>query len=181
MKGKKKVRKSSAISRDLRALMDQYAAATGKTSVNLYKVAEWAIANSLYTPPPTDIRKRLARDMAAAAREDYIEDDNGEPVRRRHAYKTTLGEDQLTLWVNIEDATPHEMRLCVNGRRRGIQSDVEQLHRDVTHVNKKYNPGDPIQPSFDFTKDVEEKGEPTEYIDAPPEEPQDDTDAPPVA
>lgn len=114
--------------------------------------------------------------MSAAAREDYIEDDNGEPVRRRHAYKTMTGNGQQTLWVNIEDATPQVMRLCVSLRRRGIQNDVNQLSRDVTHYNKKHNPGNPIQPSFNFTEDVEERGEPTEYVDQPPGDEDGDTD-----
>ena len=174
-KKKKKLRKSSPTHRRLRELMDEYAEIKNATTVNLCDVAEWALSTLRFIPPKADARKKLVQDLSAAAREDYIEDDNGEPVRRRHAYKTTTGNGQQTLWINIEDATPQVMKLCVSLRRRGIQNDVNQLSRDVAHHNKKHNPGDPIQPSFDFTEDVEETSESTEYIDAPPEDDEGDT------
>ena len=175
-KKKKKVRKSSVYSRQMIAIIDEYKAVTGRAEVDQHEVATWAIANGKWTMPKVDVRKKLARDLAIAAREDYIQDDNGEPVRRRHAYKLATGNGQQTLWVNIENATPTVMKLCVADRRRGIHNDVGQLDRDMNHYNKHYNPGAPIQTSFNFTEDMEEKSEQTEYIDQPPDDLEDDND-----
>lgn len=167
---KKRVRKSSPHGKVLRALMDEYAKETGKQAVNAYKVAQWALENGKYKPSPSDARKKLAREMSRAAREDYTEDENGKPVRVRHAYRVTLGDEQLTFWVKVEDATRNQMHLSAQQRRRGILKDCEQLDRDVTHYNEKYNPGESIQLTFDFTEDMVEKDESTEYVDAPPAE-----------
>lgn len=168
-KKKKSVRRSSPQAACLRKLMDDYAAATGKKVVNAYKAAEWALAHGYQFPRP-DLRKLLAKAMARAAREDYIEDEEGQPVRARLSYKVSMGEEQLTLWVNMADASPRQMRLSAQGRRRGILKDVEQLDRDLKYYNKHYNPGDPVTMIWDLTKDMEEKGESSEYQDVPPEE-----------
>ena len=168
-KKKAKARKPTSKSKQLIQFLNDYAATTGKKTLNAYQAAQRALANG-YVPEPADIRKKLARDMARAMREDYIEDDDGGPVRHRLAYKVTMGDEQLRLWVNIEDATRNQVRLCAQQRRRGVLSDCEQLNRDLKYYNVKYNPGDALEVSFDFTKDVLEKGEDKEYADEPPED-----------
>ena len=112
----------------------------------------------------------LANAMQRASRSDYIEDDNGEPVRRRHAYRVTRGEEQLAFWVNMEDATDKQMRICFSQRRRGILNDNEQLDRDCKYFNAKYNTGKQLVIDFDYTLDMHDKTQPTEYNDTPPED-----------
>jgi hypothetical protein len=60
------------------------------------------------------------------------------------------------------------MRLSTQQRRKGILGDCLQLNRDAKHYNKNFNPGDPLQPSFNFEPDIVEKDQPAEYDDTPP-------------
>ena len=103
-------------------------------------------------------------------REDYIEDEQGEPVRNRHAYKTDKGPEQKVMWFLMEEATPEKMRLSAGWRRRGLQAGCFQLDRDLNYFNKNYNPGEPLEVSYDFSQDVVERQEHGEYDDTPPED-----------
>jgi hypothetical protein len=82
--------------------------------------------------------------------------------------KRESGGKQLMFWFKMENATPEDMRLSAQARRRGTRADVFQIVRDVKYYNSHYNPGDPIQLDFNFNKDIEEQQFPTEYPDAPP-------------
>jgi hypothetical protein len=87
---------------------------------------------------------------------------------RRHAFKEP--GQQHTLWVKIEEATPHQMHVSAQARRKGVLMDVLQIDRDLGYFNNHHNPGDPIQMSWDFNADVDEQHMPTEYPDAPPDD-----------
>lgn len=164
----------SAYQKKLLQFVDRYIAETGRTTVDMIHVAMWAISNGLWEPRKIDVARQLQRDLSRAARQDYITDDEGEPVRRRHSYKVTSGEKQLTLWVSVEKATPRQMRLSAQARRRGILADCIQVERDLRYYNKNYNPGECIQLSFNFEPDMEERQLPRDYDDSPPpEEPED--------
>ncbi len=154
--------------KELLRIIDKYVDETGDKTPDLHKVSAWAHANGLAEPHPYDAIKHFAKELARAAREDFIEDENGEPIRLRHSVKIKSGGEQLTFWFKMEDATPENMRLSAQARRRGARADVFQIVRDVNYFNKRYNPGDPIQLDFNFNKDIEEQQFPTEYPDAPP-------------
>lgn len=160
---------ASSYTRQLLAVIDRYEADTGDKSGDLHEVAAWAYRKDLVLPPQRDVVRQIARDMARASRQDYIQDDNGEPVRRRHNYRESRGGEQFTFWFRIEEATPQKMKLSVQRRRNGTLMDVMQLHRDITYYNKNYNPGDPLAFEANFTFDIEERSQPNEYPDEPPE------------
>jgi hypothetical protein len=168
--------KSVAASRRKRLLriVDEYIDETGIHDVDLNDVAAWALKTNRVSQSRYDPVKQLRREMQRVSRQDYVEDDNGQPVRRRHSYKIKNGEVQHTLWAKIEEITPRKMRMSAQGRRRSILADVLQLKRDLAFYNLKYNPGDPIQPSFNFDPDSAESELPTEYIDTPPSEDEED-------
>jgi hypothetical protein len=162
--------KATSFQKKLLRLIDDYCAETGETDVDLHDIAEWAIKTERYVPPRYDPVKQLRREMQRASRQEYIEDDNGRPVRRRHCYKIKRGEVQLTLWSKIEEITRKNMRLSARGRRGGILADCIQLTLDLEYYNDNFNPGEPIQPSFNFEPDLIEKLLPSEYKDAPPDD-----------
>lgn len=164
--------------RDRLAIIDKYSEATGQKNVDLRDAASWAHRNGLMDLQPVDVIKRLAKELASASRQDYIEDENGEPVRLRHAVKIIEGEKQFTFWFLMKDATPEQMRLTAQARRRGALSDVMQIERDLRYYNKHFNPGDPIQMSFNYDPDVAEHFMPTEYPDTPPGGNDDEEDDP---
>lgn len=164
---KKRITKSE-YDRRLLKLIDKWREETGRTDWDLNAVVDWAEANGHWTPPRHDAKRRFARELAQAARHDFIEDENGQPVRRRHAYR--VPGTQLTLWRMIDDLTPEQMRTSAQLRRRQIEGEVLQCDRDLRYYNDHVNPGDPIQLSWNFDEDVRESQMPTEYPDEPPPE-----------
>jgi hypothetical protein len=108
--------------------------------------------------------------MARAAREDRFIDTQGREVRRKHAVVLKEGEQQRSLWADIEFITPDHMRLSLQQRRRGILGDVSQLKTDMDSYNDNNNPDAPIQMSFNFDEDLAELAEPGTYPEGPPPE-----------
>jgi hypothetical protein len=180
MSEKKRPRLLSWYTKQLLGVIDQYTAETGDKLPDLHEVAAWGYGKRIIEPPQRDVIKQLARDLARAARQDYIEDENGEPVRRRFSYKEPRGDVQLTFWFKMEDGTPERMRRSAQGRRNGTLMDILQLDRDLRYYNKHHNPGDPIQLSFNFDPDVEEHRLPPDYPQGPPPE-SPDHDAPNIS
>jgi hypothetical protein len=173
MTTKKKMRHPSAYTKKVLALIDEYEVATDDHSGDLVKTAKWLRDNHRMDDPEYDPVKALAKVLANASRQDYIEDDNGEPVRRRHCYVVTPASDsqqKVFSWFKIEDATPEKMKLSVNYRRNGTLLDIMQLVRDVNYYNKNYNPGDAIPVDANFQPDVDEMSHPAEYQDEPDED-----------
>ncbi len=153
--------------------LDEYITETGISDVDMVTAARWAISKGHIKPEPQDEVRRVARRMARAAREDYIDDENGEPVRVRYPYpiQNKDGEGQLVFrWFKLEDATPEKMRLAAQHKRRGIAAAVFQAERDVAYYNKHYNPGEPIEIDWNLNADVAERQQSGEYDDMPPED-----------
>jgi len=167
MSAKKKRHIASSFQKQLLKFVDEYAAATEQDDVDLRDVARWAIETGRYVPTHNPV-KQLARDMQAASRQEYVEDDNGELVRRRHSYKVRVGDVQHTLWSKMEKISRKHMHMSASGRRRSLLAGCIQLQRDLAYYNLRFNPGDPLQPSFNFEPDLEEHTLPTEYIDEMP-------------
>jgi len=167
----KKKGRCSLYSRQLQRFIDEWRHETGADDVDMRLVAAWAINKGLWQPPRKTAVELLARDLSRAAREDYIEDDEGNPVRKRHAYRVKQGDQQLTIWVDIDTAKPGQMRLSVLQRRLGIVGDCIQLQHDVNYYDSHNKHGAKLpQLSLDFGPDVTERNLPTEYPDAPPED-----------
>jgi hypothetical protein len=166
----KKPRKLSQLNRQYLAILDQYKQETGIAAPNPYDAVVWAEAKGLMDKPRVDVFRVMARMMVRACRQDYVIDENGEPVRRRHALKMKVGDAQKTLWPNMEDMSPVEIRVSLTSRRKGSGQDILQIERDRRYYNKNYNPGDPIEMDYDYNKDVEEHFMPTDYPDAPPDD-----------
>lgn len=164
---RKKRRKLSTYYRQILKFIPEFEKATGQSGNDLDLVAAWAYLNKKWEPPPRNVIKQLARDLARASAQDYITDDNGEPVRWRHGVKDE--KTQKTFWYTMDKATPEQIRMSAQSRRNGALNDILQIDRDLNHFNKNYNPGDPIQMSFNFDPDVEERHLPPEYPDSPPE------------
>ena len=169
---RKKPRPLSLYNRQILKYVDEYESEHGVGSAeDLNVVAEWAFQKGDWEPRRRSPAKELARDLARASRQDYIKDEQGEPVRRRHSYPVMRGEIQLTFWMKIENATPEKMRISLQGRRNGALMDVLQADRDRRYYNKHYNPGDPIQLSWNFDLDVDERQYPADYPEEPPQDP----------
>ncbi|MGH7482211.1 MAG: hypothetical protein ACRELV_08655 [Longimicrobiales bacterium] len=140
--------------KEIQRIVRRYKDATGVTSVDVDEAVAWAVENMAWPKPtPPDPMKVLARQFAAALREETrTDDETGEPYRANHMY---IDPDQRHLWVDIDDAGRDEMQASVTMRREQIVGDVTQLVRDADHWNRM-NPAEvAIQVEMDFGMDVE--------------------------
>ena len=160
---------SSGYDRKLLRLMDLYAEETGVKEIDFNEMALWAEGKH-WNPSQSSARKKFARELARAASRDFIEDEDGEPVRRRLSYTINTPRKQGTFWKLMEDMSPEEYRTSAQVKRRRMRGEVLQADRDTRYFNNHYNPGDAIQLSWNFDLDVEESRMPTEYPDVPPED-----------
>ncbi len=166
--GKKRThRPLSHHSRQILAIMDEFAEQHGVTEIDPVEASRWAIQEGKWEEPPEDKVRKLANIMRRAAREDFFEDENGEPVRRRHPYRVLEEPTQKYLWLKMEEMSPGQFRVSAQVRRRGMVAGAVQYVRDVSYFNVHFNPGEPIEVSVDFTDDVADQRQSSEYSDEP--------------
>ena len=162
MATKKKPPQATSYDRQLQRLVARFEEATGAKAVNLDDVVLWAEQKGEFQVTVGQMRKKFARDLARALSKEYIENDDGEPVRKRQPFRT---ETQLTLWKMIDDMSPDEMRVSYQITRSRVGGEVFQKQRDIDYYNKKINPGDPIETSWDYDSDINDRKHSTEYHD----------------
>jgi hypothetical protein len=165
--GRKKT--TSTYSEQMLAIHRQYLAAGGTTPVRLDELYDYAKQAGLWSPPPSDARKRFRQDMARALREDYFVDGAGRTVRRQHAIKVKEMNDegkmvQKSLWDDIDTGPREHIAAAVQLRRKQIVGDCKQLKNDADHFNDERPKEKPIVLLFDFTDDLIELDQPTTYM-----------------
>ena len=134
-------------------------------------IARWALAHKLIDVPRRNIEKMVARDFAAAMREDYYTDPQNRRVRRKHVYPQRIeradgSHDQYLLWIDILDAGPKVMQSAFQYRRHQILGDCRQLKTDADSYNDNNSDGASIQMVFDFRKDLAESEEGAKIVAA---------------
>lgn len=138
------------MSEQIRTIIERYQTATGASVYQTHEVARWAIANRLWADDRLSIVDRCATAIARALREVVLVDG----VRAKHAVRIVRGGLQMTLWADIRTAPRDHMALSFRQRREQIQADCRQLQTDLDYYNQKFNQGEPIQLSFDFSLDL---------------------------
>jgi len=141
----------------LQAIVNAYREAEQKWPASKHAIAEWAIGEGLWEPPPREAIDRLADQLARAMAEEYHTDPEGRSVRSKHAARVR-GDDRQMAWVwdDLRTASRPHMAAAFQQRRSQIVGDCTQLKTDVDSYNENRNPGVPIQLSLDFTRDVAE-------------------------
>lgn len=152
----------------LQGYADEYLQETNSVTATTADLAEWAIRTGRWTPP-RDISMRLCKeDFARALREQYIKDEDGQPVRAKHVLRERMGDRQQYLWADIRQAPRKHIEGSFRQRREQVVGDLRQLDRDNSYW-QKHNPTEkPIQIPLDFTEDVFEGRYPGKY---PPRKP----------
>ena len=131
-------------------------------------IASWAVREGLWVAPRFSQIDACARELSEAMREEYFTDPQGRRVRKKHAMRETKvlpdgKHRQLTFWLDIEDADPGQMRTAFQQRRMQVLGDCRQLKTDVDSYNDNNKHGSEIQMVFDFTEDLAELEQPSEY------------------
>lgn len=100
-----------------RKVIAEYREAHGNVPYKSRDVAIWAQDTGRAGFSHSSITDILAREISEASREEYYTDPQGRRVRKKHAVRVTEvvdGEEkQLTLWDDIETATPEHMRTAL--------------------------------------------------------------------
>ena len=140
----------------LQALYHYYRRETGIKEVDMREVAKWVVEQGYPLPKPPDPIDVLTKDFSRAARQETRTDKaTSLPYRANHAFKAKQGAKQLTLWVDIDDATRSQMQKSAINRRNQMVGDAYHLTFDVDHWNRTNPDKEPIQIPLDFTDDVE--------------------------
>jgi hypothetical protein len=141
---------------EIQKLQRLYKEKTGTKEVDMREFAKWAVANGYPLPAPVDPIDRLAKDFAAAARQETREDsETGQPYRVNHMYIVPRGDNQLHLWVDIDEAPREPMHASLTMRREQIVGDTTQLTFDAEHWSRVNPSEEPIVMPLDFGLDVE--------------------------
>lgn len=141
---------------EMQKLIRWYKDETGEREVDMKKVAQFAVLRGWPMPAPVDPIDRLAKDFSAAAREETRNDPKtGRPYRVNHVYTVTRGEEQLHLWVDIDEAPRAPMFSSLQMRREQMVGDAVQLTFDADHWNSIHPEEEPIHIELDFAPDVE--------------------------
>ena len=109
---------------------------TGIKEVDMHKVAKFAADMGWTLPTPPDPLDLLAKQFSQSAREETRKDKKtGRPYRANHAFTITQGQEQLTLWVDIDEATRPQMHKSLVNRREQMVGDALHLTLDAQHWN----------------------------------------------
>jgi hypothetical protein len=133
----------------IRDIVERYQAATGATTYQARDVAVWAVQRRLWRERE-EIVDRCADAISRVLREEVLP--NG--VRVKHAVRLNRRGAQLTLWADMRTAPREHMEMAFRQRREQIAADCRRLATDIDYYNKHYNPGSPIQLSFDLSLEL---------------------------
>lgn len=157
----------SKYAKDLERFIEAYILATGDQAWTTIKIADWLIKTGQWEQQKISAVRYLSRQLSRAAREATITDEDGNRIRKYHAYR--LGPQQPMMWSEMERILPEQMNESKTMRRNKLAAGNVQLHLDLRHYNAHHNPGDPIEFDPDYTKDIAERTHPDDYDDTPPD------------
>lgn len=143
---------TSTYTAQMQIIVTKYIAAHEEWPATTRQIAAWAIREKMWASHPSSLVNQCAEALAEAMREEYIIDPQGRTVRAKHAARI----DQAVLWGDIRTAPRGHMEVAFKQRRHQIVGDCRQLKADVDSFNENREPGEPIQLSLDFTRDVAE-------------------------
>jgi hypothetical protein len=157
----------SKYSRDLEKFIADYIQATGDHAWTTRKIANWLIKTGQWEDQEINAVRYLARQLSGAARSATITDEQGNKVRKYHAYR--LGPQQPMLWTEIDHIEREHMDESKTMRRNKLVAGAIQLHLDLRYFNENHNTSDPILFDPNFTRDIEDRSQPSDYDDTPPD------------
>ena len=145
-------------------IVEQYLAQGGETPIDLDELARFAIDNNFWQGQGATLVQLCKRDFSRAFREQYHTDAQGRSVRTFHAVtRSSTRGNQGVFWADMRDAPIEHMELAFTQRRNLIVGECLQLKKDVDSFNDNNASGATIQMVFDFSEDIAEREQPTNY------------------
>lgn len=151
---------------EMQSIMRLYKDETGEKEIDMHKIAKYAASRGWPLPKPVSTLDLLAKQFTQAARQEIRRDTKtGRPYRANHAFTTSQGGEQLTLWIDIDEAPRKHMLKSLVNRREQMVGDGLQLTLDADHWNSINAQEEPINLPMDFTDDIEwRKNAPSEKV-----------------
>ncbi len=141
---------------ELERWIREYRRITGIKEVDHHKLALWLERKGWPMPKPKSAVELLAKQISDVARQATRHDEvSGLEYRAYHSFTVPSGDGQLTLWVDIDEATRHQMLKSTVNKREQMVGEAWRLTIDVEHWNRINADKEPIQVPLDFTDDVE--------------------------
>jgi len=151
----------------LQEITDQYREAGQKWPTTCKEIAAWAIREGLWKPYPKNLVTQCATEIAAAMREEHFTDPQGRSVRSKRPYRAADilegNEEQVFLWVDMKEATEEQAVLAFQYGRKLITDDCRQLKTGLDSFNENNTHGAYIEMTFDFSDDMAELDQPSDY------------------
>ena len=133
-----------------------YKETTGRAEIDMHEVAKFAARKGWPLPKPADPLDLLAKELSQAAREEVRRDKStGQPYRANHAMTVRRGAQQMTLWIDIDEAPRKPMVKCLVQRREQMVGDGLQLTLDADHWNSIHPEDEPIDLPMDLAPDID--------------------------
>lgn len=149
-------------------IVSQFLADGGTEPIDLDELARYAINTGQWTKHGRSLLQLCKRDLSRAFREQYHTDPQGRQVRTYHAATSHVtGGEQRVFWADLRTAPPEHIELAFQQRRSQIVGDCRQLKMDVDSYNENNGHGALFQLVLDFTEDIAELEQPTQYIPKP--------------
>jgi hypothetical protein len=134
----------------------------GRSTVHSREIAAWMLREKKCAPTMEEALDILTRHVSYAMRTQFATDADGRRVRRKHAVRYQKKAPDGTLiqtvfWYDMDIAPPQFMLESFQQRRGGAADICWQIKQDLDSYNKFQNKGTPLQISFDFRDDNEER------------------------
>ncbi len=169
--------RAKSYSEQLRDLIQEYRDAGQPWPTDRNTIAGWLIRHKKWEPHRRSAIDVLAPQLSRAMREEIFEDPQGRLVRKKHAVRESVEQEdgtfkQLTIWVDMDDPNTDttQMKNALQLRRGQVLGDCSRLKTDMDSYNDNFNKGPAVDMLFDFTDDLAELEQSSEYPTAPPEE-----------
>lgn len=142
---------------ELARWIHEYRRVTKIKEVDHHELAMWLKKRGWPMPVPADPIDLLAKQLSEAARHETREDrTTGEDYRAYHAFTVPQPNgQQLTLWVDIDEATRLQMWKSGVNKREQMVGEALRHTIDFEHWNRINPDQEPLQFPLDFTDDVE--------------------------
>lgn len=149
------MRTSKTHSEQMLDIRNKYTSKNGH-EYTIDELVDFALTNHLWEIDVAGTKQQLATQLRRALDSEEITDPQGRRVRRNYAAKVNRHGRNYYLWTDMAHATRDHMKVAFHDNRRRIFGFVLRLDEYKESFNENYNTGDPIQMSFDFTKDLQE-------------------------
>jgi hypothetical protein len=142
---------------EMQAFVRYYKRENKKTAVTMAEVAAAAIKMGWKAPAPITAEERLAKQFAAAEREETLVDKKtNRPYRANLAYSLTNRDgEQSSFWVETDDASRNQADMWMNKYREQMIGEAVMGTDTIEHWNRINSTEEPLQFNLDFRDETE--------------------------